>query len=186
MDECRGRVLDIGSGAGRHSLELLRRGFNVTSLDVLPELGRIMKDRGLTEVVTADITQFSGPRHDTLLMLMNGIGMAGNIDGLQRFLQRAHAMVSLGGQILCDSIDVSVTTQPQHVAYREKNVAEGRPAGQQAFIMEHEGEDAVRFEWLHVDFRSLSKVCDTTGWDAEFLESENDGHYLCRLTEKSV
>ncbi|MGV3659415.1 MAG: class I SAM-dependent methyltransferase [Prosthecobacter sp.] len=185
MDECRGSVLDIGSAAGRHSLELVRRGLKVTSLDILPEMKPIMEQRGLTDVVIADIFQFEERRYDTLLMLMNGIGMAGSLDGLAYLLQRAHDLVFPGGQILCDSIDVNVTTHPQHVAYREKNVAEGRSAGQQAFVMEHEAEDAVHFEWLHIDFRSLSQVCGATGWDAELLESENDGHYLCRLIEKS-
>ncbi len=183
MNECRGGILDIGSAAGRHSLELLRRGLQVTSLDILPEMKPIMHGRGLTDVVIADIWQFHGCRYDTLLMLMNGIGMAGSMEGLQRFLQQAHDLVQPGGQILCDSIDVSVTTHPQHVAYREKNLAVGHPAGQQSFVMDCEGETSVRFDWLHIDFQSLSGVCDVTGWDAELLESENDGHYLCRLVE---
>lgn len=183
LDECHGSVLDIGSAAGRHSLDLLRRGFKVTSLDVLPEMRLIMEDRGLTDVVIADIFQFGGQRHDTLLMLMNGIGMAGSMGALEQFLLQAHDLVCRGGQILCDSIDVSVTTHPQHVAYRENNVAAGHPAGQQAFIMGHEDEDSVRFNWLHIDFQSLSRVCDATGWEAELLESENDGHYLCKITQ---
>lgn len=184
MGECRGSVIDIGSAAGRHSLELLRRGFKVTSLDMLPEMRPIMEDRGLTDVVIDDIMQFEGRRHDTLLMLMNGIGMAGSIEGLERFLRRAHDLVVPGGQILADSIDVSVTKHPQHVAYREKNLASGRPVGQQTFIMDHKSEDSVQFDWLHIDFRSLAQTCDLTGWHAELLDSEDDGHYLCRLTQK--
>lgn len=183
MDECFGSILDVGSAAGRHSLELHRRGLKVTSLDILPEMEAIMKDRGLIDVVIGDVFLFSERRYGTLLMLMNGIGMTGSVAGLHRFLQQAHDLVLPGGRILCDSVDVSVTTHPQHVAYREKNLASGRPAGQQHFMMDHVDEDPVQFDWLHIDFHSLSQACDVTGWIAELLENENDGRYVCKLTE---
>lgn len=186
MDECHGSILDIGSAAGRHSLELLRRGLRVTSLDILPEMKGIMTDRGLTDVVISDVLQFSGRRFDTVLLLMNGIGMAGSMEGLTCLLRHAHDLVVRGGQIVCDSIDVRVTTDPQHVAYREKNIASGRPAGQQSFMMEYDGEDSVQFEWLHIDFESLAHLCEGTGWEAELLEKESSGHYLCRLMEQSI
>jgi len=185
LDECSGSVLDIGSAAGRHSLELLRRDRQVTSLDILPETEAIMRDRGLTDVVIADVFQFFGRGYDTLLMLMNGIGMTGSIDGLTRFLQRAHDLIVPGGQIVCDSFDVNVTTRPQHVAYREMNLASGRPAGLQAFTMEYEGVDTIQFDWLHIDFQALAKIGETTGWEAMLLEVEDNGHYLCKLIEKS-
>jgi SAM-dependent methyltransferase len=184
MNECHGSILDIGSAAGRHSLELIRRGLNLTSLDILPEMERIMRDRGLTDVVIADVMKFSGRRFDTLLMLMNGIGMAKTIEGLDRFLRHAHELILPGGQIVCDSVDVSVTNDPQHVAYRDANAASGRPPGQQVFVMDCAGEDSTDFDWLHIDFQSLTHLCEATGWEAVLLESESSGHYLCKLTEK--
>ena len=85
---------------------------------------------------------------------------------------------------MCDSIDVGVATDPQHVAYREANIEAGRPAGQQAFTMDCEGEHPVRLDWLHIDFQSLAHVGEATGWEAVLLEKEDSGHYLCKLTEK--
>jgi len=184
MDECHGSVLDIGSAAGRHSLELLRRGIKVTSLDILPEMEGIMKDRGQTDVVISDVLHFSGRRFDTLLMLMNGIGIVGSIEGLTRFLQHAHDLVDPGGQIVCDSTDVGLTTEPQHVAYRETNMASGRPAGHQAFMMEYNDEEPVRFDWLHIDFQALERISKAAGWEAILLEQKDCGHYLCKLIEK--
>ncbi len=184
LDECRGHVLDIGCAAGRHSLELIRRGLKVTSLEILPELEVIMKDRGLTDVVVADILTYSGRQYDTLLMLMNGIGMTGDIDGLKRFLRNAHDLILPGGQIVCDSLDVSITTNPQHIAYREKNLASGCPAGCQNFTMDCEGSFSMPFRWLHIDFPSLACVCEALDWEATLLDREDDGHYLCRLTER--
>ena len=185
MDACHGCDLDIGSAAGRHSLELIRGGLHVTSLDILPEMEGIMRDRGLSDVVIADVMKFSGRRFDTLLMLMNGIGMAKTLEGLDGFLRHAHVLILPGGQIVCDSIDVSVTNDPQHVAYRDANAASGRPPGQQSFVMDCAGGDSSEFDWLHIDFQSLARLCDQTGWKAVLIEIEASGHYLCKIMEKS-
>ena len=173
----------MGCAVGRHSLALLRCGFAVTSLDILPEMESILNDRGQGDVVNADVMEFSGRRFDTLLMLMNGIGMVGSMEGLVRFLRHAHELVLPGGQIVCDSIDVNVTTDPQHIAYRKLNLAAGRPAGQQVFTIEYDGEDADRFDWLHIDFPSLAYAAQASGWEAEILDKEDSGHYLCKLIQ---
>lgn len=184
LDECHGSILDIGSAAGRHSLELIRRGCDVTSLDILPEMEEILIDRGQSKVVISDVVRYSGRRFDTLLMLMNGIGMTGSETGLKEFLRHAHHLLHPGGQIVCDSIDVSVTKESQHVSYREKNLSKGLPAGQQSFVMARDGEDSVEFKWLHVDFESLARICRETEWEAALLEEAQDGHYLCKLTKQ--
>lgn len=79
-----------------------------------------------------------------------------------------------------------MTAEPQHIAYRETNIRSGRPAGQQAFIMEYDGEDSVRFDWLHIDFHSLAQLSEAIGWVAVLLETEDSGHYLCKLMEKQI
>jgi hypothetical protein len=145
----------------------------------------IMRDRGLADVVIADVMKFSGSRFDTLLMLMNGIGMTKTIEGLDRFLRHAHELILPGGQIVCDSVDVSVTDNPQHVAYREANAASGRALDQQAFVMDCAGGDSSEFDWLHIDFHSLARSCEATGWKAVLLKSEASGSCLCKLTEKN-
>jgi len=118
------------------------------------------------------------------LMLMNGIGIVGSIEGLTRFLQHAHDLVVPGGQIVCDSTDVGLTTEPQHVAYRERNMASGRPAGHQSFMMEYDGKDPVRFDWLHIDFQSLAHISKAAGWVAVLLEQKECGHYLFNLIDQ--
>jgi hypothetical protein len=109
--------------------------------------------------------------------------MVGTIEGLDRFLQHAHGIISPGGQIVCDSIDVAVTTDPIHRTYRERNVVEGKHPGQQVFTMVYGGITGESFDWLHIDFKTLAEHCFRTGWHAELIDMEADGHYLCRLTE---
>jgi len=183
LDLCEGRVLDVGAGAGRHSLELIKRGLPVTALDISPDLENILRDRGVQEVVISDIFSFSGYRFDTILMLMNGIGMVGTIDRLELFLAHVHAITSKNGQIICDSVDVSITSNPVHVAYREQNLKQGKAIGQQSFIMTYKLESEP-FEWLHIDFSSLQDCCQKTGWKANLMIEEPDGHYLCSLKKK--
>ena len=187
MGECSGRVLDVGGAAGRHSLELLRRGMDATTLDILPEMECILLDRGQNKVIIGDILSndsgcLSEHRFDTLLMLMNGIGMVGTEENIPTLLRQAEVLLSDQGQIICDSIDVSVTTDPRHVAYRENNLESGRSIGQQRFTMECEGANPIEFSWLHIDFKILASVCDAHGWKAERIQDESDGHYLCRIT----
>ena len=109
LELCKGSILDIGAGAGRHSLKLIEKGHAVTALDMLPCLGEIMRVRGIENVVVSDIFSFSGARFDTLLMLMNGIGMVGSNEKLVEFLLKARDLTNDLGQIICDSIDVGVT-----------------------------------------------------------------------------
>jgi len=183
LDLCKGHVLDVGAGAGRHSLELIRRGFPVTALDISPEMETILRDRGIREVIISDIFSFSDHRFDTLLMLMKGIGMVGTVDRLDQFLKHAHQLTAEAGQILCDSIDVSKTSDPVHVAYRQRNLELGKPAGQQNLVMTYKTESEP-FEWLHIDFPTLEAHCQKTGWVAGLILEEPNGHYLCTMTKK--
>lgn len=182
---CEGSVLDVGAAVGRHSLELLRRGFSVTSLEILRELEPVLRERGAERIVISDVFMFEDERFDTVLMLMNGIGMVGTPDRLKRFLRHAHQIVSPGGQILCDSMDVSLTTEPVHVEYRERNVKEGRLPGQQTFTITYEGVAGDAIQWLHIDFASLSRLCKENGWVPKQIINEPDGRYLCRLTREA-
>jgi SAM-dependent methyltransferase len=175
--------VDVGAAAGRHSLNLLRRGLDVTALDILPEMESILRERGVNQVVITDIVDFNRDPFDTLLMLMNGIGMVGSIERLRSFLRHAHRIVTPGGQILCDSTDVSVTSSPLHVAYRQQNSERGNPLGLQTLTIDYDGIAGKPFHWLHIDFETLAKLSRDEGWDSERIVQDEDGHFLCRLTK---
>lgn len=182
---CRGKVLDIGAGAGRHALELQRRGLQVWAIDILPEAVLVMKERGVRETLLGDVMAWEGPTFDTLLMLMNGIGMVGTPSQLDGFLAHATHLVAEGGCLLCDSIDVSKTTDPLHVRYREKNLLKKRYPGQQFYTASFENKASALFPWLHLDFATLDAHARKNRWAAELVHSCEDGRYLARLT-KSV
>src|ERR1700761_6126978 len=85
LQQCRGRILDIGAGAGSHALALQRLGQDVTALEISPLSVAVMEERGVGKICCADFFAFSGEVYDTLLLMMNGIGLAASLDGLRLF-----------------------------------------------------------------------------------------------------
>lgn len=181
LDCCRGRVLDVGAGVGRHSLVLQDRGCVVTALELEPTLVDIMSERGVADALTGSVFSLVSRQFDSILMLMNGFGLVGTLSGAAAFFERARDLLSPGGQILCDSLDVRLSTNPLHISYQQTNLCNGRPAGQMRFWIEYLDQRGQAFDWLHLDFHSLQHLAQTHGMSAEMLAHETSGHYLARL-----
>jgi SAM-dependent methyltransferase len=184
LDLCRGNVLDIGAGAGRHALALQRKGLKVCAIDIVPDAVFVMRERGVHDAHPYDVMTMEERTFDTLLMLMNGIGMVGVPSELDRFLAHAGHLVNNGGCLLCDSIDVSKTSNPVHIRYREKNLRKNRYPGQQFYSAVYGNEVSALFPWLHLDFATLDAHAQRNEWIAELVLSEDDGHYLAKLSKK--
>ena len=99
LDLCYGRVLDIGAGSGIHSLFLQERGFEVTAIDISPDVVQVMRNRGIADVRLADIMSLKEGQFDTILMMGNGIGVVENIDGLDQYLKNLSGLLTHGGQV---------------------------------------------------------------------------------------
>jgi len=172
LDLCRGRVLDVGAGAGCHSLVLQARGLCVTALDVSPEAVEVMRRRGVRDVCCGDVFTFAGARFDTLLILMNGIGLVGTIHGLDRFLGGVPRLLADGGQILLDSFDPGPPDPERPHRY----------AGEMRFQLEYQGVRGAFYDFLVLDFETLRRRAGGAGWRCETIWQEDEGHYLARLT----
>ena len=172
LDLCRGRVLDVGAGAGCHSLVLQARGLSVTALDVSPEAVEVMRRGGVHDVRCGDVFAFAGERFDTVLILMNGIGLVGTLDGLDRFLRDVSRLVADGGQILLDSFDPGPPDAEPPRAY----------AGEMRFQLEYRGVCGAYYDFVFLDFETLRRHAEAAGWRCESIWREDEGHYLARLT----
>jgi 2-polyprenyl-3-methyl-5-hydroxy-6-metoxy-1,4-benzoquinol methylase len=181
---CNGRVLDVGAGAGRHSLALQSKGFSVTALDVSPHLVEVMAQRGVEDVRCGDIFVFGDGPFDTLLMMGHGIGVVETIAGLDRFLEHAKSLLAADGQILLDSVDVRKTDEPRHLAYHEANRQAGRYIGEIRVQIEHQGKVGPTCGWLHIDPEKLEEHAKRAGWQFELIRAEPTGEYLARLTKQ--
>ncbi len=173
---CRGRVLDLGAGAGRHARELELRGHEVVALDVCPEAVEIMRQRGVRGAEHGDLwTLHPSRRFDTVLMLMHGIGVVGDLAGLGRLLERLDTLVAPGGQLLCDSADV------RHLL-GDTDQEDAEYPGEVAFQLHYGSMHGSEYPWLFVDDETLAILAGAAGWDTEVLVRAGSESYLARLT----
>ncbi|BAO44075.1 class I SAM-dependent methyltransferase [Thiolapillus brandeum] len=185
LDRCKGKVLDVGAGAGRHSLELQRRKVNVTAIDISYNAVGIMASRGVEKVIHSDIMDLSDVKYDILLMLMNGIGMVGNPERLDAFLKKSKLLLSKNGIIIFDSVDVLKTDNQKHISYREKNIQNGRLPGQQKLRINYAGIAGEWFNWLHISFNEASQFAKKHGFVTELVNMQENGQYIATLQIKS-
>jgi SAM-dependent methyltransferase len=180
---CRGRVLDVGAGSGCHSLVLQEQGFEVTAIDVLPGLVEILRDRGVKDVRLAGWMDVDAGQFDTVLMMMNGLGLAETLEGLRRFLREAPRLLRPGGQILADSTDVRTRMAPEAARSGRLQWPDGRYIGELHFQIEFEGRKGRPFGQLYVDPETLTRFTGEAGWACEIVVPPDEyGNYLVRLT----
>ncbi len=177
---CQGRVLDIGAGAGSLALLLQVRGLAVTALDISPGAVHVMKQRGVQQVREGNVLDFEDNSYDTLLMLMNGIGIVGNLDGLTAFLEQAKTWLAPGGQLLLDSADILYMYEDEEGScWIDLN---GAYYGEVTYQMEYKNRAGHPFPWLFVSFDILSDYAKAVGFECELLYTDENDQYLARLT----
>ena len=178
MDLCEGKVLDVGGGAGSHALILQERGFEVTALDISPVAVDIMRSRGLKNVFEGDIFNYQGEKFDTLLFLMNGIGLTGTIEGFKTYLGHAKSLLNEGGQLLFDSSDITYL-------YEDTEMPADKYYGEVAYQYEYKSEKGEWFNWVYIDPQLLKKIARENGWECHLLFDDGQDQYLAemRLTD---
>ena len=175
LGKCTGKVLDIGAGAGTHALLLQDKGLDVTAMDISALAVTIMQQRGIKQALEADIFSYDGEKYDTLLLMMNGIGLCGTIQKLRLFLQHAKHLLNEGGQLLFDSSDI---------AYLYDGAAPGGDDyyGELLYQYAYKGQKTEWFKWLYIDQVMLSRIAAENGWVAEVLYEDEMDQYLAKLT----
>ena len=181
LELCRGKILDVGAGAGRHSLILQERGFDLTAIDISIRAAEIMKERGVRNVKHANIFEYNEGKFDTVLMLAHGLGIAADLDGLGKLLKQVSKIVASGGQIIGDSLDVRRTQKTVHLEYLQARIWAGAYAGEMRFRLKYKDVVGPEFGWLHVDFDTLSEIALKHGWNPTLICQNNSGDYLCQL-----
>ena len=187
LDECRGRVLDLGAGAGCHSLELQSRGFgHVKAVDVSAGAVQVMTERGVRTAARHDLFAPLPPTelpYDTILLLMNGLGLAGTLAGLDKFLAHVRTLLAPGGQILATSSDVRYLYEDEDGALLLN--LNGPYYGEVAYTLSYQNRTGEPFPWLFVDAALLNDAAETAGYSAEFLSEDENDQYLVRLSPLS-
>lgn len=179
IEHCQGHVLDIGAGSGCHSLALHNRGFKVTSIDISPNGVQGMKQQGLPDVRQLNVFNLNGERFDTLLMMMNGIGITGNLEGFDRFLDHAKTLLNPGGSIIFDTSDIEYLFMEEDGSrYINLN---GNYYGEVTYQMEYKQVVGETFPWLYLDYITLTDHCLDHGYDLQLLYDNDRFNYLVQL-----
>jgi SAM-dependent methyltransferase len=177
LDHCRGKVLDIGAGAGSHALALQDRDIAVTAIDISPLAVATMTMRGVEQAHNQDIFSLTSGDYDTLLLMMNGIGLCSNLQGFHRFLKHAKGLLAPGGQLIFDSSDVAYLYEdgiPVMTGYY----------GEVKCRYEYKKQKTDWFTWLYADRETLKTIAAEEGYHTEILYEDNDDQYLAKLTLK--
>lgn len=181
---CRGSVLDIGAGSGSHSLYLQEKGFEVTALDASKGAIQTCRLRGVENTRHATIEAFGEEKYDTLLLLMNGIGLAGSLSQLGDFLSGLTELLRPGGQILVDSSDIIYMFEDGENSGKSHSALLDSPEnyyGEVEFTMSYKGEQSIPFSWLYVDFDTLSRIARVQNLGCELICEGEHYDYLARL-----
>ncbi|MDE2942941.1 MAG: class I SAM-dependent methyltransferase [Gemmatimonadota bacterium] len=181
IELCRGRVLDLGAGAGPHTLALEALGSPVVAVEGSADVARLLRARGAASVVHADFRHWWQPGFDTVLMLMNGLGPVGTLAGLDRFLAHAPRFLSPGGQILVDGAEAVIRGPSPTAGWPPA----GEYPGQAWIELSHAGRVGRPFRELYVDLETLARHAARAGWRLEVAFEGGDGIYLARLTRRS-
>lgn len=182
LDLSFGKVLDVGSGAGSHSLYLQNeRKLEVTALDISPKSIEICKARGVKNAICEDLLQFSEKDFDTILLLMNGTGIFQSLEHIDQYLQKLKSLVAENGQILIDSTDIL------YMYDQDEDGGVLVPAtgyyGELDYYLHYKGESELPMKWLYLDFNTLENAAIANGFKIQKIEQLEDS-YLAQLTLK--
>ena len=176
-----GRVLDVGAGAGCHSLILQEKGVEVCAVDVVPALVEVMQQRGVRDARCADIFEFSAPPFDTILLLMNGTVIVERLARLVPFLDHLRRLLKPEGQLLLHSADLRRLTDPAELARLEARRQAGRYFGEVVTQLEYKGRKGAPFTTLAVDPETLAQEAAKARWSCAVLGEHEEKGYLARL-----
>ena len=173
LNLCQGFVLDIGAGTGVHSKVLLERGYRVAAIDQNLCCVEIIRAGGVSQVYNSRLLDFGEGGFDTLLMLMNGIGLVGKLDLLTHHLNHFKKLLNPTGQIIFDSSDIR---------YLNQNNLERKYHGEISYRYEYQSVLGDWFDWLYLDQTKMKEELERNGWYSQVVFEQQTDQYLVRAT----
>ena len=178
----KGKTLDVGCGAGSHSLTLQNdRNIDVTAIDISANAIEACSLRGIKKVMVQDVMQLENEKFDTILLLMNGAGMCGKLKNIPKFLLKLKSLLNPGGQILLDSSDII------YMFDEDEDGGKWIPSqkeyyGEIVFNISYKGEKEKPFDWMFIDYNTLQNAALANGLQCEMILEGEHYDYLARLS----
>jgi len=189
MEFVKGRVLDIGCGAGRHSLYLQGRGFDVLGIDISPLAIKVCKLRGLKKAKVMSIDEIGNlapNSFDTVLMLGNNFGLFGSPQKANKLLKKFYEITSPGALIIAESLDPYKTENPAHLEYHEFNRKRGRMPGQLRIRVRFEKYVTDWFDYLIVSKDEMKQILEGTGWKIKGFIDSGNAQYIAIIQKQNL
>lgn len=177
-----GKILDVGCGAGSHSLTLQNdRNLEVTSIDISEKAIETCQLRGVKNALVQNILDFDGEKFDTILLLMNGTGIFGKLVNCNMYLSKLKSLLNPGGQILIDSSDII------YMFDEDEDGGKWIPSdneyyGEVTFTISYKGEKEETFNWLYLDYNTLQNAAIAKGLKCELILEGDHFDYLAKLS----
>jgi SAM-dependent methyltransferase len=186
MRYARGRVLDIGCGAGRCSLFLQGKGLDVVGIDNSPLAIEVCRRRGLKDARVLPINGISAKLgiFDTVLMIGNNFGLFGSFNGAGRLLKKMSKITSPGGRIIAETVDVYNTDNLDHLGYHEYNRKRGRMGGQIRIKVRYRKYATPWFDYLMVSEGEMENILEGTDWKLERIIKSQGPIYIAIIGKK--
>lgn len=180
LELSKGKILDVGCGAGSHSLYLQQKGFDVVSIDISPSAIKACELRGLKKAKVQDVMLLENEKFDTILLLMNGAGMCGRLKNITKFLLKLKSLLTENGQILVDSSDII------YMFDEDEDGGKWIPGdsdyyGEVEFKVSYKGEIEKPFDWMYIDYNTLQNAAIANELSCELILEGEHFDYLARL-----
>ncbi len=176
-----GKVLDIGCGAGSHSLFLQdNTACEVFAVDISQNAIKACALRGIKNARALNVMTLENEQYDTLLLLMNGAGMCGRLKNISAFLQKLKSLLAPGGQILLDSSDII------YMFDEDEDGGKWIPSdtsyyGEVVFNISYKGQQEDAFDWMYIDYNTLQNAAHANGLQCKLVLEGEHFDYLAKL-----
>jgi len=181
LENTSGKILDVGCGAGSHSLFLQNeRDLEVIAIDISEGALDICTQRGIKDVRNIDFFDLKNETFDTLLLLMNGTGIIGKLENLDSFFKHSRSLLTKNGQIIIDSSDLSYLFDPDE----DGGIWIDPDApyyGELEFSISYKGESSPAFNWLYLDATTFANAAAENNFSFEILHKGDHFDYLAVL-----
>ena len=174
----KGSVLDVGCGAGSHSLYLQAKGFQVKAIDISKGAIEVAKQRGVLHAELKPILEET-ETFDTILLLMNGSGIFQVLAQVSTYLAHLKILLNPNGHILIDSSDIKYMYEDEDGGFwMDMNATY---YGELDYFLSYKGEEEDPMKWLFLDFEKLQLACETVGLKCELVLKGDHFDYLARI-----
>ena len=180
LNLAQGRILDVGAGSGCHSLALNAMDKDVVAIDISPLSVAVMRERGVDAREVNFFDSSFDEKFETVLMLMNGTGIIGRLEHMPAFFKRLKSLLNQGGSVLIDSSDLKYLYEEEDGSFMIDLADEYY--GLVDYQMKYKNILGEPFDWLYVDFETLSYYASENGFNAEMIYEGEHYDYLARIT----